>query len=72
LQENRTFKNENLTFVLGVREGSILHVSDDQAELLGLKSLLALQLHPIDGKLIGKNVSIGSRIVKLIRQVAFA
>jgi dipeptidase E len=71
LQENRTFNNGNPSFVLGIREGSMLHVSGDQAELLGLKSRPAIQLQILNGKLTRKNLPIGSRVDSLLRQEAF-
>ena len=70
LQENRTFKNGNPTFVLCLREGSILHVSGDKAEILGLKSRPGVQLQILNGKLTRKDVPVGSRVDSLLQQVA--
>lgn len=70
LQGNRTFKNGKPTFVLGLREGSMLHVSGDKAEILGLHSRPALQLQILNGKLTRKNIPIGTRVDKLLNQQA--
>jgi len=71
LQGNRTFKNGNPTFVLCLREGSILHVSGDQAEILGLKSRPGLQLQILNGKLTRKDIPVGSRVDRLLKLNAF-
>jgi len=55
---------------LGLREGSILHVSGDKAEVLGLQSRPAVQLQILNGKLTRKNIPIGTRVDKLLRQEA--
>lgn len=70
LQGNRTFDNGKPTFVLGLREGSMLHVSGDKAELLGLQSRPALQLQILKGKLTKKSIPIGSRVDQLLQQQA--
>ncbi len=72
LQENRTFANGKPSFVLGIREGSMLHVSGDSAELLGMHSRPAIQLQILDGKLTSKDIPIGSRVESLLKQVAIA
>ncbi len=71
LQGNRTFDNGDPTFVLCLREGSMLHVSGDKAELLGLKSRPSLQLQILNGKLTRTNISIGTRVDGLLKQIAF-
>ena len=71
LQGNRTFSNGKPSFVLGLREGSILHVSGDKAEILGLQSRPAVQLQILNGKLTRKDIPIGTRVDRLLRQQAF-
>ena len=71
LQENRTFKNGSPSFVLGLREGCMLHVSGDKAELLGLHSRPAVQLQILNGKLTRNSIPVGTRVDKLLKQQAF-
>jgi len=71
LQENRTFKQTgNPTFVLGLREGSMLHVSGDKAELLGLGTRPAVQMQILNGKFTKKDIPVGTRLDSLMNQVA--
>ena len=71
LQGNRTFSNGKPSFVLGLREGSMLHVSGDKAEILGLQSRPAVQLQILNGKLTRKDIPVGTRVDKLLCQQAF-
>jgi dipeptidase E len=69
LENNRTFDSSSIpTFVLGLREGSMIHVSGDKAELVGFKSRPAeLIMLDNNGDLIKKQLAIGSRIDNLLR-----
>jgi len=68
LENNRTFASSSIpTFVLGLREGSLLHVSGDKAELAGFKTRPAELLMLDDkGELIKKQLAIGSRVDNLL------
>lgn len=67
LQEHRTFGRTNKpTFVLGLREGGILHVSGDTAELVGLGSRKAVLLKLESDTLVARDISIGTRVDKLL------
>jgi dipeptidase E len=68
IQENRTFKNTNIpTFVLGLQEGTCLHVSGDKAELVGLKNRPALLMQIINGEFNKTYISPGTRVDNLLK-----
>lgn len=68
LQENRNFKqNEKPTFVLGLREGSMLHVSGNNAELIGMQSRQASVLRLTHGSFTTNDVAIGTRVDDLLQ-----
>ena len=68
LQGNRKFPSSgNPTFVLGLQEGSLLHVSGDKAELLGLQSRKPKFLQIVNGKFTTKDLVIGSRVDNLLK-----
>lgn len=68
LQEHRTFgRTNNPTFVLGMREGCILHISGDAAELVGLGSRKGVLLKLENDKLVTRNISIGTRVDRLLQ-----
>jgi dipeptidase E len=68
IQENRTFKNTNIpTFVLGLQEGTCLHVSGDKAELVGLQNRPALLMRIIDGNFDKKKIKPGTRLDNLLK-----
>jgi dipeptidase E len=68
LQQNRLFKEtETPTFILGLREGSILHVSGDKAELLGLQSRKAVLMYLNNGVLNKTSINIGERVDDLLK-----
>lgn len=69
LENNRTFDSTTIpTFVLGLREGSMIHISDDQGELLGFQSRPAeLLMLNENGELVKKKINIGSRIDNLLK-----
>lgn len=67
LQQHRTFNKTNKpTFILGLREGGILHVSGNYAELLGLGTRDATLLKLENDKLVERNIKIGSRVDNLL------
>jgi len=68
LENNRTFSSSSIpTFVLGLREGSMLHVSGDKAELAGFKTRPAeLLMLDNNGTLVKKELAIGSRVDNLL------
>lgn len=68
LENNRTFDSSTIpTFVLGLREGSLIHISGDKAELAGVRTRPA-ELLMLDnkGELIKKQIAIGSRVDNLL------
>jgi dipeptidase E len=68
IQENRTFKNTNIpTFVLGLQEGTCLHVSGDKAELIGLQNSPAVLMQIKDGEFNKKYIDVGSRLDNLLK-----
>lgn len=68
IQENRRFKNTNTpTFVLGLQEGTCLHVSGNSAEIIGFKSRPAVLMQIIDGTFNKKYIEPGTRVDKLLR-----
>ena len=67
LQGNRTLPSGNPSFVLGLQEGSLLHVSGDKAEILGLQSRKPKYMQIIDGKFTTKDIPVGSRIDYLLK-----
>lgn len=68
LQENRKFKNTNIpTFVLGLPEGTCMHISGDSAEIFGFNSRPAVLMQIIDGKFNKKYIPTGTRVDKLLR-----
>jgi dipeptidase E len=68
LQENRNFKqNGKPTFVLGLREGSMLHVSGNHAELIGMQSRKASVLQLTHGTFTTTDVAIGTRVDDLLQ-----
>ena len=67
LQGNRKFPSGKPTFVLGIKEGSLLHISGDQGEILGLQSRKAKLMQIENGKFTSKNISVGSRIDNLLK-----
>jgi len=68
IQENRTFKNTNIpTFVLGLQEGSCLHVSGNNAELIGLQSSPGVLMRIINGEFKKTYIPVGSRLDKLLQ-----
>lgn len=68
IQENRTFKNTSIpTFVLGLQEGTCLHVSGDKAELVGLQNRPAVLMRIINGKFDKKYIKTGNRIDNLLK-----
>jgi dipeptidase E len=68
LENNRTFGSSSKpTFVLALREGSVLHVSGDKAELVGFRTRPAELLMLDDkGELVKKQLAIGSRVDNLL------
>lgn len=67
IQENRTFKNTDIpTFVLGLQEGTCLHVSGDKAELVGLQNRPAVLMQIIDGNFDKKYIKPGTRLDNLL------
>jgi dipeptidase E len=67
LENNRTFGSSIPTFVVGLREGSVIHVSGDKAELVGFRSRPAdLLMLDEKGELIKKQIAVGSRIDNLL------
>lgn len=67
IQENRTFKHTNIpTFVLGLQEGTCLHVSGNHAELIGLQSNPAVLMRIIDGEFKKTYIPTGTRLDKLL------
>jgi dipeptidase E len=68
LENNRTIGSlKNPNFVIGLKEGSMIHVSGDKAELAGFNSRPAeLLMLNKDGDLIKKQIKIGSRIDDLM------
>jgi len=66
LQGNRTFKNGSPTFVLGLREGSLLHVSGDKAEILGMQSRKPILMQIKNGNFTTKDIAVGSRVDNLL------
>jgi dipeptidase E len=68
LENNRTFGSSSIpTFILALREGSILHVSGDKAELIGFRTRPAdLLMLDNNGELIKKQIAIGSRVDNLL------
>lgn len=70
LQENRNFKDTysgKPTFVLGLREGSMLHVSGNNAELIGMQSRKASVLRLTHGTFTVTDVAIGKRVDELLQ-----
>lgn len=68
IQENRTFKNTNIpTFVLGLQEGTSLHVSGDKAELVGLQNRPAVLMQIINGEFTKKYIKPGTRLDNLLK-----
>jgi len=68
IQENRTFKNTTIpTFVLGLQEGTCLHVSNDKAELIGLQNSPAVLMQIINGEFNKQYINVGSRLDNLLR-----
>lgn len=68
IQENRKFKNTNIpTFVLGLQEGTCLHVSGNTAEIIGFGNRPAVLMQIIDGKFTKKYIHTGTRVDKLLR-----
>lgn len=68
IQENRTFKNTNIpTFVLGLQEGTCLHVSGDKAELVGLQNRPAVLMQIINGTFNKKYIKPGTRLDNLLK-----
>ena len=68
LENNRTIgSSTNPNFVIGLREGSMIHVSGDKAELAGFNSRPAeLLMLNKNGDLIKNQIKIGSRIDDLM------
>jgi dipeptidase E len=68
LENNRTFGSSSIpSFVLGLREGSMLHVSGDKAELAGFKTRPAeILMLDNNGELVKKQLAIGSRVDNLL------
>jgi dipeptidase E len=69
LENNRTFDSTTIpTFVVGLKEGTAIHVSGDEAELVGFRTRPA-ELLMLDekGELIKKQLQIGSRVDNLLR-----
>jgi len=68
IQENRTFKDTNIpTFVLGLQEGSCLHVSGDHAELIGLQNSPAVLMQIINGEFNKSYINTGTRLDNLLK-----
>lgn len=68
LQYNRTMpgKNHLPNFVVGLKEGTVLHISGNQAELAGFGTRPAVHLQlDINDDLVRKTINIGSRIDNL-------
>jgi dipeptidase E len=68
LQHNRTFDSTTIpTFVVGLKEGTAIHVSGDEAELVGFRTRPA-ELLMLDEKdeLVKTQLEIGSRIDNLL------
>ena len=68
LENNRTIgSSTNQNFVIGLREGSMIHISGDKAELAGFNSRPAeLLMLNKNGDLIKNQIKIGSRIDDLM------
>lgn len=68
IQENRTFKHTKIpTFVLGLEDGSCLHVSGDKAELIGLQNSKAVLMQIINGEFNKTYISTGTRLDHLLK-----
>ena len=67
IQENRTFKNTTIpTFVLGLQEGTCLHVRNDKAELIGLQNSPAVLMQIINGEFNKQYINVGTRLDNLL------
>ena len=63
LKENRTSENGRANWVLGLREGSVLHVCGDSIELCGLKSKPATKIYLDEyDDVVVKHVAPGNKI----------
>lgn len=68
IQENRTFKQTNIpTFVLGLQEGTCLHVSGDKAELIGLQNSPGVLMRIVNGEFVKTYINVGSRVDNLLK-----
>lgn len=67
IQENRTFKHTNIpTFVLGLQEGTCLHVSGNNAEIIGLQNSPGVLMQITNGEFKKIYIPVGSRVDNLL------
>jgi dipeptidase E len=70
LQNNKTlyYKNKKRNnFVIGLPEGLLLHISDNNMEICGLTSRKPYLFEIIDGKFVKKRLQVGERIEYLLK-----